>query len=65
MKEITNEKLTFTVHEAADIIGVSSTKLYQLVRANKVPNIKLGKRYVIPKEKFIHWLDSVSVGGDL
>ena len=43
------ERLTFSVQEAAKIIGVSDTKMYSLVRANLVPNIKLGKRYVIPK----------------
>lgn len=59
------EKLTFSVQEAAEIIGVGYTKMYQLVRSDSVPNIKLGKRYIIPKDKFIAWVNKVAVGGVL
>jgi len=57
------DKITLSVQEAAKIIGIGTSKMYQMVKSNQVPNIKLGGRFVIPKEKFISWVNSVSVGG--
>ena len=57
------EKMTLSVKEAAKVIGISDTKMYELVHANIVPNIKLGKRFVIPKAKFAEWVNSAAVRG--
>jgi excisionase family DNA binding protein len=42
-------RLTFTVTEAAQILGVSRGLLYSQVRNGDVKAIKLGRRYVITK----------------
>lgn len=57
------ERMTLSVQEAAQVMGVSHSKMYQMVRDNIVPNIKLGKRYVIPKAKFAEWVNQAAVGG--
>lgn len=59
------EKFSLTVKEAAAYIGIGYTKMYELVRENKVPNIKFGKRFVIPRVRFEQWADDVTVGGDI
>ena len=43
------EKLTFTIREAAKMLGVSRGLAYQLAREDKIPVIRLGKRLVVPK----------------
>jgi len=58
------EKVTLSVKEAAEILGIGSSKMYELVRNNQVPNIKLGKRVVLPKAKFLTWVENAAVGGN-
>ena len=41
------ERLTVTVTEAAEILGVSRTSAYELVRAGTLPAVRLGRRIVI------------------
>lgn len=57
------EKVTYSVKEAAAVIGISSGKMYELVRSDAVPNIKFGKRFVIPKARFHEWVETVVQGG--
>lgn len=57
------EKVTYSVKEAAAVLGISPTKMYELVRLDAVPNIKFGKRFVIPKARFHAWVNDVVRGG--
>ena len=41
------ERLTVTVTEAAEILGVSRTSAYELVRAGTLPSVRLGRRILI------------------
>ena len=41
------EKRVFTIDEVAELLCVSKSYIYQLVRENKIPNLKLGKRKLI------------------
>lgn len=59
------DKLTYTVKEAAEIVGIGPSTLYDLVRKDKVPNIKLGGRYLIPKEQFQIWVNKIVRGDTL
>jgi len=42
------EKLAISCSEAAKILGLSRNTIYELVRQNKIPFIKYGKRILIP-----------------
>lgn len=59
-----NTCLTFSVSEVSALLGVSIGKVYQLVRDNEIPNIKIGGRYIVPCDAFYSWLNSSVVGGD-
>ncbi len=43
------ERLTVTVTEAAEILGVSRTSAYELVRAGALPSVRLGRRIVVTR----------------
>lgn len=45
----------------ADILGISRSNAYSLVKSEGFPKINIGKRIVIPKEAFIKWLDENTV----
>lgn len=55
------ERKTYTVPEAAKIIGVCSKLAYQMVTAGKLPCVRISdKKVVIPKVALDQWLiDSV------
>lgn len=42
-------KLTLTVEQAATLLGISRGLAYEMVRAGKIPAIRLGRRVVIPQ----------------
>ncbi len=50
------EKLVFSIPEAAEVLGIGKSLCYRLAKSEELPAIKLGSRYVIPKqalERFI------------
>ena len=42
-------KLTYSVIEMAELLGIGRSKAYELVRSGTVPSLRLGRRIVIPK----------------
>jgi len=48
-------KLTYSVEEAAQRIGVGKNTIYALAKAKKIPCIQIGRRYVINAEMFDAW----------
>ena len=60
-----SECVTYSVKEASLILGISPSKMYQLVRNNVVPNVKLDKCYLIPIEPFNKWFSASVQGGNL
>ena len=43
------EKLTYSVSEAAEILGIGRSAAYQGIRTGQVPSVKIGKRIIVPK----------------
>lgn len=56
---------TYSVKEVSLMLGVSESKVYQLVRKNKIPNLKLDKCYLIPRIPFDEWLEKSIQGGNM
>jgi excisionase family DNA binding protein len=46
---VANDRLVFTVAEAAYLINVSRAFAYELVARGELPSIRLGRRIVIPR----------------
>ena len=44
-----NERLVFTVRQAADALGVSDDLVYELTARGEIPCLRLGRRRVIPR----------------
>jgi excisionase family DNA binding protein len=54
---MTNDCLTITVEEAAEILGISRALAYSLVARQELPSLKLGRRVVIPRRALEHLLE--------
>lgn len=54
-----------TVKEAAAILRVSKSKLYQMVKDNQVPYVALGGRIIFPEGKLMEWVNASICGGGI
>ena len=50
--------LMLSVPEVAAILGISRAGAYELVRSKGFPSLSIGSRIVVPKDKFIAWIES-------
>ena len=53
---------TYNVAEAAQVIGISKPKMYQLCQVEGFPAVRLGARILIPIDMLDRWL-SEQAGG--
>lgn len=60
---IKHDKLTLSVPEAAALIGVSASKMYEIVRIQGFPAIRVGKRVLVNAKKLEAWLDEMTEKG--
>lgn len=60
---IKQEKLTLSVPEAAEILGVSASKMYEIVRIQGFPAIRLGKRILVSAKQLPIWVDQMAAKG--
>ena len=56
--------LMLSAPEVAEVLGISRAGAYDLVRSAGFPDMKLGNRILIPKDKFIKWIDDNTEGED-
>ena len=54
---MTMEKLALNPSEAAEILHVSRSTIYQLLKRNDFPAFKLGRRTLIPVEALRRWVE--------
>ena len=47
----------------AQVLGIAPSSSYELMRENGFPVLKIGNRMVVPKEKFIQWVEANTKGG--
>lgn len=55
------DRAVYTVKEAAELLSLSRNAAYALVRAGTIPAVKLGGRWVVPKQRFHEWLNEAPV----
>ncbi len=46
----------------AEVLGVSPSSGYELMHESGFPVLKIGSRMVVPKEKFIRWVEQHTAG---
>ena len=47
----------------AKVLGVSPSSGYELMHEKNFPALRIGNRIVVPKEKFIQWVNQETGGG--
>jgi len=41
----------------SDVLGISISSAYELMHEKGFPALRIGSRIVVPREKFIQWVD--------
>ena len=49
--------LSLRADDVAAVLGVSRAKAYTLMRAKGFPTIYVGRRMIVPRDKFLEWMD--------
>lgn len=52
------ERKTITAAEAAEYLGLSTEKVYQMVRQGEMPGVKVGRRVLIDKHSIDRWFSN-------
>lgn len=52
------EPLTYTVPQAAELLGISPWAYYEAIKKNELPYRKVGRRIVVPKVQLEAWLNA-------
>lgn len=50
--------LMLSVPEIAAVLGISRAAAYELARSKGFPSLRIGTRIVIPKDRFIEWVNA-------
>ena len=51
------DRLTYSVEEAAELLGISRNSAYEAVRKGELPTVRLGRRILIPRSRLEAMLD--------
>ena len=55
--------LFLNVNDLPKALGIAPSSCYELMHEKDFPSIRIGKRLVVQREKFIEWVDEQSKGG--
>ena len=61
------KRLTFTVVEAATLLGIGRNSAYEAIKAGILPSVQIGRRILIPRaalEQFLLKVGQPENGGD-
>lgn len=56
--------LFLNVEMVSAVLGVAPSSAYELMHEAGFPVLKVGSRMVVPKEKFVQWVEANTKGGD-
>ena len=62
-KDYSDLPLFLNAEMVAKVLGVSPSSGYGLMHEPGSPVLKIGSRMVVPKEKFIQWVEQNTTGG--
>ena len=63
MQVVTTEKLTYSVQEAAEVVGISTSRMYQLVKTTGFPVVQIGRRLRVSKKGLERWVEEQATKG--
>lgn len=63
-KSYDNLPLFLNAEMVSAVLGVAPSSAYELMHEPEFPTLRIGNRMVVPKEKFVQWVEAHTKGGD-
>ena len=57
MKSYDQLPLTLSAEDVAAVLGISRTNAYALLHREDFPTLRIGKRLLVPRDRFIRWIN--------
>lgn len=57
--------LNMSVEDVAAVLGMSRMYAYSLCKQPDFPALRMGKRIIIPKDRFIRWMEERAKDGEV
>ena len=54
--------VTLNATDVAETLGLSRAGAYNLINSKGFPTLQIGSRKIVPKERFIEWIDKHTGG---
>ena len=54
--------LFLNANTVAQVLGVSISSAYELMHEEEFPSVRIGSRFVVPKDKFQQWVERQTGG---
>ena len=55
--------LFLNAETVANVLGIAMSSAYELMKEQGFPSLRVGNRLIVPKEKFMAWVEQ-QTGGD-
>jgi predicted DNA-binding transcriptional regulator AlpA len=55
--------VTLNAADVAETLGLSRAGAYNLINSKGFPTLQIGSRKIVPKDRFIEWIDNHTGGG--
>ena len=62
-KDYSELPLFLNAEVVAKVLGIAPSSSYELMHEADFPVLRVGNRMVVPKEKFIQWVEENTTGG--
>ena len=57
------ERILYRPAEAAEAIGVSRSRIYELIASGEIPSVRIGNVTRVPVDKLHDWVEQRTAGG--
>lgn len=59
------DRLSYSMEEAATMLGVGRTAVYDLARSNELKTFKIGRRRLVTRDALVEFLEQAQTGYEL
>ena len=63
LETILERRMVLKLGETADLLGISQTKMHELLTQTDIPRMMLGRSIVIPTQALMKWIMAKTKGG--
>ena len=50
----------FSIEDVMEILHIGKNSVYSLLKSNEIRNIRVGKRYIVPKQSVINFIAAIT-----